>query len=258
MRVGNVLTATDENPLYWKFIPNFIKAWKAVLPEANIHVVFVGKTVPEELEAYARYIRRVDPIEGIHTAFHAQCVRLLFPRHVGGGPTLITDMDMLPMNRSYYTEAIKDIPDDHFTTYRDVCLPGEIAMCYNIATSAVWTAMFGDSDMETTLKRWYSTVRYTGEHGGSGWNTDQIILLNAFNAWPGPKITLNDSITGYNRLDRIHPWVFEDKGRLEMAIRRGVYSDYHCLRPYDDHKEMNDFVVSCLLPKKVYSFLKSM
>ena len=258
MHVANILTATDGNPLYWKFIPNFVKSWKALFPEANVYVVFVGTTIPSELHPYNAYIHRVDPIEGIHTAFHAQCIRLLQPRYIGGGPTLITDMDMLPMNRSYYTDAIKDIPEDHFVTYRDVCLPTEIAMCYNIATSAVWTSMFGPEDTETLLRLWNTSVHYTGEHGGSGWNTDQVLLLNAFHAWSGPKRTLNDTLTGYNRLDRIHPWAFEDTRRLETAIRKGVYSDYHCLRPYDQFKEMNDFVVSCLTTKKVYSFLKNM
>lgn len=258
MRVANILTATDGNPLYWKFVPNFVTSWKALFPEASVYVVFIGTSIPPELEPYRSHIHLVAPIEGIHTAFHAQCIRLLHPRFIGGGPTLITDMDMLPMNRFYYTDAIKDIPDDHFVTYRDVCLPTEIAMCYNIATSAVWTSMFGSEDTETILKQWYTPVYYTGEHGGAGWNTDQLILIKYFNEWSGPKRTLNDSLTRYNRLDRIHPWVFEDKGRLEAAIRRGVYSDYHCLRPYDQHKEMNDFVVSCLTSKKVYSFLRTM
>lgn len=32
MKIGTVVTATDLNPMYSDFIPNFVKAWKAVLP----------------------------------------------------------------------------------------------------------------------------------------------------------------------------------------------------------------------------------
>ena len=32
MKIGTSVTATDLNPLYSDFIPNFVKAWKTDLP----------------------------------------------------------------------------------------------------------------------------------------------------------------------------------------------------------------------------------
>lgn len=250
MRVGSILTATDGNPLYYKFIPIFIKAWQTLLPHASVHIAFVADELPPEIAPYSKHVHLVKPLAGLHTAFQAQCIRLLFPRFL---PTtdgvLISDMDMLPMNRSYYEDAILSIPNDHFVTYRDVCLPTEIAMCYNIATPSVWASVF-EGDPETLMRQWYTRSPYDGNHGGVGWNTDQLVLIDAFNAWKGPKMTLNDRLTGYNRLDRIHPHAFADPSALRGRIHRGEYSDYHCLRPYDDFKEVNDFVVESL-PKYV-------
>jgi hypothetical protein len=247
MKIGTVLVATDLNQLYMQFIPSFVTAWKAVLPEADVCVVLIADRLPPALGRFADHIRLFKPIPGVHTAFQAQCIRLLYPRFITRNEgVLITDMDMLPMNRSYYVDHIAEIPNDHFVVYRDVCLPGEISMCYNVAHPQTWTSMFGTESNETMLVKWNSKVRYSGEHGGSGWNTDQIILVNAFNAWNGPKKILNDTITKYNRLDRAYPQIFDNPSYLRALIKQGVFSDYHCLRPYAQYKTQNDFVVESI------------
>lgn len=246
MKIGTVLTASDLNPLYSEFIPIFIKAWKILFPEVDVIVVLVANEIPDNLKEYSEHIRLSPPIEGIHTAFHAQCIRLLYPRHIEKeGGVLISDMDMLPMNRYYYENPIADKSDDMFIAYRDVCLPYEIPMCYSIASPSVWKSMFGDKSDEETLKEWYTPI-YDGKHGGKGWNTDQLILIQKFKEWTGPKIILNDRITKYNRLDRVLPHQFNDIANLRCKIKQGIYSDYHCLRPYTQYKQINDFVVDSL------------
>jgi hypothetical protein len=247
MKVGTILTACDLNPLYSEFIPNFIKAWNVLFPDADVFIVLIADEIPDSLKPYSKNLRLFKPIPNMHTAFQAQCIRLLYPGQIERNEgVLITDMDMLPMNRSYYVDSIKDISDDTFVTYRDVCLPTEIAMCYNIAIPKVWRDVFGNNSTETLLQSWYDGSNYDGRHGGHGWGTDQQILLKMFNNWNGPKVTLNDKLTKYNRLDRIHPWIFSDHAQLSKSIQDGIYSDYHCLRPYSQYNEINDFVVSCL------------
>ena len=58
------------------------------------------------------------------------------------------------------------------------------------------------------------------------------------------KIILNDSITKYKRLDRAG-YNFNDRF-LADKIKSGEYSDYHCLRPYSQFKEVNDFIIQNL------------
>lgn len=257
MKVGTILVATDTNPLYCDFIPNFVKAWKTLVPEADICIVMVADAIPDAFRAYSPYIQLFPPIPGMHTAFQAQCIRLLYPRQITRDEgVLITDMDMLPMRRAYYVDTVANCPEDAFVVYRDVCLPNEISMCYNIAHPATWRAVFGDEPTAEILSRWYAPTNYDGQHGGVGWNTDQVILVRKFNEWNGPKVVLNDSITSYSRLDRIHPWVFQNRVQLKEHIQAGSFSDYHCIRPYAQNKEINDYVVKCLLPAKlnVFSF----
>lgn len=256
MKVGTIVTATDTNPLYMDFIPIFVKAWKSLIPEADVRIVLVADGIPEQFQEFSRNIVLFPPIPGIHTAFQAQCIRLLYPRDVERDEgVLITDMDMLPMNRSFYVNSISTVSSDAFVVYRDVCLPSEISMCYNIAHPAVWKSMFGEKSTTETLVEWHSPVVYDGQHGGVGWNTDQLILVKCFNAWNGMKVVLNDKLTEFRRLDRVLPYQFQDKESLRGLIKSGFYADYHCLRPYRDNKEMNDFIVECLSDKiSAFSF----
>lgn len=248
MKVGTIVVATDTNPLYMDFIPVFVKAWSHLIPEADIRIVLVADSIPDQYKSYANHIVLFPPIPGIHSAFQAQCIRLLYPREVTRNKgVLITDMDMIPMNRQYYVDSISSIPSDRFVVYRDVCLPSEISMCYNIAHPSVWREIFGDKDTRDTLSDWHIPVSYDGQHGGSGWNTDQLILVEKFNGWNGPKVILNDRMTHFRRLDRHAYWDFQDKEVLKHRIQNGYYADYHCMRPYNEHASVNDFVVRCLM-----------
>ena len=153
MKIGTIVTATDLNPLYCDFIPNFVKAWKAVVPEADVRIVVVADEIPASLQPWAEHLVLSKPIPGMLTAFQAQCIRLLYPREVTRDEgVLITDMDMLPGNRRYYVESVESVQNDAFVVYRDVCFPGEIAMCYNAAHPSVWSSMFGSEPTETVLK----------------------------------------------------------------------------------------------------------
>jgi hypothetical protein len=249
MKIGTIVTATDLNPQYYEFVPNFVKAWKAVIPEADVRIVLVADSIPEALMPWSAQLVLSKPIPGVLTAFHAQCIRLLYPREVARDEgVLITDMDMLPGNRKYYVESIRCVQNDGFVVYRDVCFPGEIAMCYNVAHPSTWASMFGSEPTEAVLRSW-CPADCDGTHGGVGWGTDQIKFKQIFDAWGGHKVAMNDTITKFFRLDRDHPHNFTNRTQLRTAILAGYICDYHCLRPYSAHKDINDFIVSCLQEK---------
>lgn len=251
MKIGTIVTATDLNPLYSEFIPNFIKAWGSVIPEADVRIVLIAEEIPESLLPWKSNLVLFKPIEGIHTAFQAQCIRLLYPREVTRDEgVLITDMDMLPGNRTYYVDSVSSLSSDAFIVYRDVCFPGEIAMCYNVARPSIWSGVFGSEPSDVVLRRWYQGTGYDGNHGGVGWGTDQVIFKKLFDEWSGKKIVLNDTITSFTRLDRVHPWNFTNRTQLRNTILAGYICDYHCLRPYSENKDINDFIVSCLQERK--------
>lgn len=252
MKLDTVLTAVNDNPLYIGFVPYFIRMWKLLYPDVNVKIVLVAEYIPENLKEYNDNLILFKPIEGISTAFTSQYIRLLYPNLLGcTNGVLITDMDIVPMNRTYYTYNIKDIDDDKFVYYREnICRDhDEIAMCYNIALPGTWAEIFNINTIEDVtqrLKDVYSKITYGDVHGGDGWSTDQKDLLMCVEMWNNKTnnfVTLKETDTNFKRLDR---WGFPNIQTLTETIKSGTYCDYHCLRPYDMYKDINEYVFETL------------
>ena len=77
MKLTDVLTATDTNPLYYKFVPIFIRAWKKLFPYVNIHIILISDKMIPELEPYSEFIKLFPPLEDVKTSFIAQNIRFL-------------------------------------------------------------------------------------------------------------------------------------------------------------------------------------
>jgi hypothetical protein len=244
------LTSCNLNKLYCDFIPIFINSWNKLVPEAKVKIVLIANDIPEEFKVYSENIILFNPIEGVSSAFTSQYIRLLFPALLNSGNgVLITDMDMIPMNRKYYVNSIKHIPNDKFVYYRDWTDPHhrEIAMCYNIATSTTWSDIFkikNTYDIISRITDIYKTINYSDTHGGNGWNVDQLSLYSNVSKNPN-FINLTDSACGFSRYDRVSFRLDDD---ILQNIKNGLYSDYHALRPYNDYKKVNDVIVDAIKP----------
>lgn len=259
MNISYVLTATNSNEMYADFIPSFIKAWKALFPNVKVKIIYVANEIPQKYADYTNELILFKPIDAIHTAFQAQCIRLLYPALLGETQkekeecgVLITDMDMIPMNTSYYTKNIKDIPLNKFVSYRNVLQRyKELAICYNLATPVVWKDIFKIDNIEcivNKLKEWYKPINYLGIPGKSGWTTDQTRLFTIINEYQSKTrnvVYLNDGKNGYNRMNRNNQKVILNDINKHNIVR-GVYSDYHMHRPYKVHHSYIDNVISCL------------
>jgi GT2 family glycosyltransferase len=92
---------------------------------------------------------------------------------------MITDMDMLPMNRSYYTENIKSFDNSKFIYLREnICFEyNQLAMCYNVAVPKIWSEIFEINSLEDIKNR----IKTIGRH--VEWCTDQLVLYKRVMAW---------------------------------------------------------------------------
>ena len=252
MILTDVLTASDMNPMYYKFIPIFIRAWKRLFPEVNIHIILIADELIDELVPYSEFIKLFKPIPDIKSSFIAQNIRLFYPGLLKSeGGILITDMDIIPMNRHYYTDPIKDIECDKFVCYRQLECVGkdEMVMCYNIATSEIWQNVFSvksESDIRYIMSVLNKNVKYVGHINMPFWITDQLYLYETTQRWnkvTNNLVILNDNMTGFNRLDRGR---IPNQDYLINLVGSRLYSDYHMCRPYDDYKSINDFIVNLL------------
>jgi len=246
MKLDCVLTAVNENVLYLDFVPIFIKTWNKLYPDVDVKIILISKNIPDNLLLYKNNIILFEPIENILTSFTSQFIRLLYPcilNYKNG--VMITDMDMLPMNNTYYTNNIKSYEDDKFIYYREnVCLNfNQIAMCYNVATPNIWKDIFkinSVQDIRSVIQNINSIQTIKEGHGNTGWDIDQKTLYNEVINWNKTTknfIRLNENQTGFNRLDRN---TFDIKNEYIINnIISGTYTDYHCLRPMSEYSNIN-------------------
>ena len=234
MQLKAVLTAVNNNMMYWRFIPLFIKVWKLFFPDVLIVIVFISDELPVELLPYSEYIYLFKPVfPHISTAYIAQIIRLVYPALLKvDGAVLITDMDMLPMNHSYYMKGLEDQPDNSFILYHqeDIAIAPykEYFICYVAARPEVWAEVFNITD-EISIHNFLLTYYYNGYedcHNGVGWGTDQQVLYSVANSLP-PTIKLKlwqDEELGFNRCMN---YLDDEDPVMEALMKTPLYSDYH-------------------------------
>lgn len=243
MLLDCVLTSCNEDPMYLGFLPLFIKTWKKLYPHVHVKIILVAKSIPDQYTIYKENIIIFEPLPDLCARFTSQYIRLLYPAlldYTHG--ILITDIDMLPMNRTYFTHTIERCPDDCFIYLRNVLLNvNECAMCYNVARNKTWSDIFSISCLEDIQQRLLEKRAHVQ------WNTDQRDLYQHVMNWNTKTnrfIVLKDTETGYHRLDRsqnfqIHPPIITN-------IQNGLYSDYHCYRPYSTYRGINENIYELL------------
>ena len=251
MKLDCVLTAVNENQLYLDFVPIFIKTWNKLYPDVDVKIILIAKNIPEELLLYKNNIILFEPIENISTSFTSQFIRNLYPcilNYKNG--VMITDMDNLPMNRTYFTKNIENISDNKWINLRDWRTKDQISMCWQVAKAETWKQVFHINnlhDIKDTLVSVNSTIKYVDGITNSGWFTDQLFLYKKVMEWNKKTknyIFLNDKDTGFKRLGRnqttlSNPIENIKDNILINNIKNGVYSDYHALRPMSEHYEVN-------------------
>jgi hypothetical protein len=251
MKLDCVLTACNNNNLYSDFIPLFVKSWKKLYNNIDVKIIFISNTIPSNLIDYSNNIILFNEIPNVSSAFISQYIRLLYPcilNYENG--VLITDIDMIPMNNIYYTENIKNFDNNKFIYMRNILLDlHEFCICYNIATPATWKEIFNIhniNDIIINLTCRFNQINYD-INKLNGWNTDQKDLYNFVVNWNNKTnnlIILNDNDTKFNRLDRSK--IKYLKNSIKYNIKNNIYSDYHCLRPYNSFKHINDSVFNLL------------
>ena len=254
MKLDCILTSCNENTLYSEFIPIFIKTWKKLYPDVDVKIIFISDSIPEHLNIYTNNLILYKPAADIPTAFISQYIRLLYPAlldYTNG--IMITDMDILPMNSSYYTKNIEEYTNDKLVYLRDVCLgEKQIAMCYNVAVNNTWAEIFdihSIDDISSRLKDVYSKLQNGYNIWGNGWFTDQTDFYKYVMEWNKTTnrfIILSDSTTGISRLDRCESFSQTISEELKDKIKSGFFSDYHCLRPYSKYANINDEIYNLL------------
>ena len=80
----------------------------------------------------------------MHTAFQAQCIRLLYPSLIKtSNSIIISDMDVIPLSPKYFMDTVKSIDDNKFVYYRNAVLKRKMIAIANVAARpTTWKEIF--------------------------------------------------------------------------------------------------------------------
>jgi hypothetical protein len=225
------ILSTDDNPMYLGFWPLVARAWTRIVGIKPTLALVADDDV--EVDETLGDVIRFKPIPGVSTSLQAQAIRLLLPTYYRDDVCLISDIDMLPLNREYYLDSIRHVASDNLVVYRDAAYGPTVKrypMCYVAATGATFREVFDSIDeigISEKLREW-DQLHY-------GWYTDEYLLYRYASAWESNTnrcVKLGHAVD--RRIDRSQ-WYYDEK-----LVRDGYYIDAHMIRPYHRYKHELD------------------
>ncbi len=233
MKLTRALVSCDLNKHYLDFWPIVYFAWKHIVG-IECTLVLIAEEIPEDL-LFKENVVLFKPIDGINTIFTAQCIRLLYPCLLEGEEgIIISDIDMIPLDKKYFIETIKDLDNNIFFSYRGIHhKEKQIFICYNVASATTYQDVFtvkSAEDIILLLKLWNTWVRYEGRHSGEGWFADQLILYDAIINWEYYSSRFSsktDEELSFRHLDRSENNWINLNSQLKTELKYGYYKDFH-------------------------------
>ena len=113
MKIDCVLTACNNNSLYLDFLPMLHSVYNNM--NITIKFILVMDEIPQNLLEYEKDIILFKPIQQISDTFQSQVIRLLYPALLPyKNYVMITDMDMMPLNKEYFVNKISNFDENKF------------------------------------------------------------------------------------------------------------------------------------------------
>jgi hypothetical protein len=248
MKIDYVVMSTDGNELYDNFWDINKKIWKDFIGVKPILVIIGDEDgIIENDECIIVNYKKVDNIK---TSFQSQISRLFVTKLFPTKTILTSDIDMIPLNKEYFTHNADNCLDNQFLNYVSDAYGYNNQMrypiCYNLAKGETYNEIL---DLNCTFEEFVH--RLNNLNINPLWDTDEIYLGSCVNKF---EKTNEDRIVkiqrgfreGYatKRIDRNY-W-FSDEYNFNK-ISEGFYYDCHSLRPYKKYKEEIDKIVNLIL-----------
>jgi hypothetical protein len=238
MKIDFVIVSTDDNPMYSDFWPVVKNLWSNLVGIKPI-LVKISDT-DEIIEDDECIIHNIKRINGIKTGLQSQIARMFVTKYYKDSVCLTSDIDMLPLSKSYFTSDIENLNNDSMVIFSSDAYEyiDRYPICYNAAKGSLFTEILQlDVSFEEYCNRLLSL--------GWGWDTDELYFGKMINSYyDQSKITkLNRGWSfgvAKDRLDRIR-WKYDPNNFKNQFI------DSHSLRPYSTHKTQIDKIVNLVL-----------
>ena len=233
MKLTHVMESVNNNPKYYLFVAKQIIFWNKF--DIKFICVFVGENIPYELKDYKDNIILWTKNLDLNTSYVAQNIRMYYPALINlpdNELIMITDMDMLPTNDTFYKKDLDKFTEKDFIYYRHVD-GNQIYMCYNAANPKIWSKLFhinNENDIEKKILENYD-IHYDSIPGSIGWFIDQEIMYKNLINYENLKI-LNRPIK------RLEIYMYKNHLLLNHKNFISMYDDVHFHRSYIDNEQL--------------------
>jgi len=176
MKLDRIVFACDLNANYIQFWPLVSRVW-AYVTGARPTLFFIAPLNTPIENVPGSEIIYVPPPPDIPTCFIAQTIRLLAPTWFPNQVCVVSDIDLMVVNRSFFPRHIGDKPSDALVILNRY--PPDIGHCslsYHVARGSTFAKVFqvpeGPKEMGTVmdlLRQWY-------KNGQGQWGTDESVI----------------------------------------------------------------------------------
>jgi hypothetical protein len=230
--LDRVILSSNDNPLYLEFWPYAAKAWTQLIGIKPTLALIGDETV--HVDESLGDVIRFKPLPGVPTGLHAQLIRLLLPAYFPNDGCIISDIDQLPINKSYFIDQVRDISNNKFVIYNNLAYGPDaqrFAMCYVAALGKTFKEVFNIPDITCIpqiIKQWAEKKL--------GFDTDEFLLYNYVTSWQDYTtrcVKLNDNLGPWsNRRIQRYLWYYD-----KQLLKNKYYVDACLIRPYREYKK---------------------
>ena len=222
-QLQRAILAVDTHEKYQPYWPFAARAWKRLIGIKP--TLFLVAPPDFKVNEEVGEVIRFDPVPGIPTGFQAQVIRLLVPALFPDEICILSDVDMVPINKRYFTLSVKGVSEETMVVYKQMPCANEYAMCYVAGKGKLFGKLFGIHNpsfeaIREKIKEWWSLKL--------GWATDQRVLYKAVQDCVEFRIKKLDHDYS-RRIDRAG-WKY-DENKIRYYIDCHMSQPFNCKKP---------------------------
>jgi hypothetical protein len=239
MKIDYVIVSSNSNPMYFDFWPIVRDLWIKVV---NIKPIFIHICDEDSvIDNGDHIIHKIKAIPNVDSGLQSQIARMYITKFYSESVCLTSDIDMLPLSKTYFTDMIEGYSNDDLLIFSADAYPNIVRypICYNAAKGKVFNDILDlDCNFETYCKRLTSY--------NWGWSTDELYFGKKVHEYAKQEniIKLNrgwHNSMALRRIDRVM-WMYGEEN-----VKNNEYIDSHSIRPYSKYKHEIDKLVNILL-----------
>ncbi len=256
-KFDKIIISTDENNLYYEFIPIVAEAWNKFFPECELHIAFVTErdandTLVKKMDQYG-IVHLFKAIPNIPTCSQAKMSRHILASSFGDSVCMLEDVDTIPLQREYYEDRTSQREQNHILivgaeVYIHPSYPslaGKFPMSTITAEGTVFKEIINPNNLSDTdlMQSWVveqtpdgvvDTQHIWQTSLGKGLDfSDESLISVLLQKWDNTRIT-------YVKRDTVGDTDWIDRSKWSIDENKLVNCKYvlcNFLRPFSSHYE---------------------